>query len=57
MRIEAYGTVDELNAVLGLARSAQLPAEIDVLLARSSIDCSIWAPSWRRPIRSRGARN
>ncbi len=33
-RIEAYGTVDELNAVLGLARAESLPAEIDTLLYR-----------------------
>src|SRR5438128_435916 len=33
-RIEAYGTVDELNAVLGLARAESLPSEIDELLAR-----------------------
>lgn len=32
-RIEAYGTVDELNAVLGLARAEQPPLEIDNLLA------------------------
>jgi cob(I)alamin adenosyltransferase len=39
LRIEAYGTVDELNAVLGLARShstvaarEKLPVEIDALL-------------------------
>jgi cob(I)alamin adenosyltransferase len=29
LRIEAYGTVDELNAALGLARAADLPAAID----------------------------
>jgi cob(I)alamin adenosyltransferase len=40
LRIEAYGTVDELNAVLGLvqstapASSQKLPAEIESLLAR-----------------------
>jgi cob(I)alamin adenosyltransferase len=28
-RIEAYGTVDELNAAIGLARSERLPPEID----------------------------
>lgn len=28
-RIEAYGTVDELNAALGIARAADLPADID----------------------------
>jgi cob(I)alamin adenosyltransferase len=33
-RINAYGSVDELNAVLGLARTESLPAEIDQLLAR-----------------------
>ncbi len=34
LRIEAYGTVDELNALLGVARTQGLPADIDVLLAR-----------------------
>ncbi|MDA1051562.1 MAG: cob(I)yrinic acid a,c-diamide adenosyltransferase [Planctomycetota bacterium] len=33
-RIEAYGTVDELNAFLGLARAAELPAEIDAVIER-----------------------
>ena len=33
-RIEAYGTIDELNAILGVARSQQLPADIDELIAR-----------------------
>jgi len=32
-RIEAYGTVDELNAALGLARSAGVPDDIDQQLA------------------------
>jgi len=32
-RIEAYGAVDELNAVLGLARAETLPPDVDVLLA------------------------
>jgi len=32
-RIEAYGTVDELNSVLGLARAETLPESIDALLA------------------------
>lgn len=31
-RIEAYGNVDELNAVIGLARSEMLPDEVDMLL-------------------------
>jgi cob(I)alamin adenosyltransferase len=33
-RIEAYGTVDELNAFLGLARAEGLPAEIDAVIVR-----------------------
>jgi cob(I)alamin adenosyltransferase len=33
LRIEAYGTIDELNAVLGTARSLEVDAEIDALLS------------------------
>lgn len=33
-RIEAYGTVDELNAAVGLARAEGLPAPMDAILAR-----------------------
>ena len=33
-RVETYGTVDELNAVLGLARAETLPEAIDGLLER-----------------------
>ena len=33
-RIEAYGTVDELNAVIGVVRSHQPPAAIDAELGR-----------------------
>lgn len=32
-RIEAYGAVDELNALLGLVRCEPLPADIETLLA------------------------
>ena len=34
LRIEAYGTVDELNAVLGMARASGPAAEDDARLAR-----------------------
>ena len=34
-RIEAYGTVDELNATLGLARCESLPPEIEQTLERA----------------------
>ncbi len=33
-RVEAYGTVDELNCALGLARTCGHPEEIDALLCR-----------------------
>lgn len=32
LRVEAYGAVDELNAILGQARIHPLPTEVDVLL-------------------------
>ena len=34
LRVAAYGTVDELNAVLGVARAAGAGAEIDAVLER-----------------------
>jgi len=34
LRVECYGTVDELNSALGIARAAGLPAELDDALAR-----------------------
>jgi cob(I)alamin adenosyltransferase len=34
LRIEAFGTVDELNSVLGVARTEPLPSEIDSLVER-----------------------
>lgn len=37
-RIEAYGTVDELNSVLGLVRAQLAAGEIDVLAARIQND-------------------
>ena len=37
-RIEAYGTVDELNAAIGVARATSLPEDIDPLLAGIQAD-------------------
>lgn len=37
-RIEAYGTVDELNAVLGMVRSQPLPPSVDETLQRIQDD-------------------
>lgn len=33
-RVEAYGEVDELNAVIGLAKSQNAPPDVDALLAK-----------------------
>jgi len=38
-RVEAYGTVDELNATLGWARAASLPPEVDGVLERAQEGC------------------
>lgn len=38
LRVEAYGTVDELNAVLGVARAAGLSQDIDELVATIQTD-------------------
>jgi len=32
-RVEAYGTIDELNSVVGVARTAPLPDDVDDVLA------------------------
>jgi cob(I)alamin adenosyltransferase len=32
LRIEAYGTVDELNAALGIVRASEVPEEVDQVL-------------------------
>lgn len=37
-RIEAYGTVDELNSILGVVRAEQPPADVDELLMRLQND-------------------
>lgn len=38
VRVEAYGTVDEANAAIGVARSAGLEAETDAVLARAQAE-------------------
>ncbi len=38
LRIEAYGTVDELNSVIGVSRSLHPPEEIDDLLGQIQHD-------------------
>jgi cob(I)alamin adenosyltransferase len=38
LRVEAYGTSDELNATLGVARATGLDPETDAVLARVQVD-------------------
>lgn len=38
LRVDAYGTVDETNAVLGVARAAHLPSGIDAVLSQVQED-------------------
>ena len=38
LRVEAYGTVDELNATLGMARATKPEASIDDVLAMVQVD-------------------
>jgi cob(I)alamin adenosyltransferase len=37
-RVDAYGTVDELNSTLGVARAAKLEAETEAILAQVQVD-------------------
>ena len=37
-RVEAYGTVDELNATIGLARATKLDAFAEGVLAQTQVD-------------------
>ena len=37
-RIEAYGTVDELNSFIGLARASALPSDVDAQLLQVQAD-------------------
>ncbi|MBS7704550.1 cob(I)yrinic acid a,c-diamide adenosyltransferase [Chelatococcus asaccharovorans] len=38
LRVDAYGTVDETNAVIGVVRLSAVPAELDAILARIQND-------------------
>ncbi len=37
-RIEAYGTIDELNSTIGVARSSLIPGETDAILHQVQVD-------------------
>jgi cob(I)alamin adenosyltransferase len=52
LRVEAYGTVDETNACIGLARlhAASEDAEVEAMLGASATTSSISVPISRRPM-------
>ena len=52
LRIEAYGTIDELGAVLGVARTSSCPSGWTAGSAVSRTISSTWAPISRCPRRS-----
>jgi cob(I)alamin adenosyltransferase len=49
-RIEAYGTVDELNAVIGVARAAGVAADIDAVLAGMQNDLFVAGAELATPV-------
>ena len=55
LRVEAYGTLDETNAAIGIARlhTKDGPTSLDAMLARIQNDCSISAPIFAFPTRAR----
>jgi cob(I)alamin adenosyltransferase len=54
LRVDAYGAIDELNSIVGLARvfneetapPAQRHEFLDEVLCQIQDDCSTWAASW-----------
>ncbi|MCX6136951.1 MAG: cob(I)yrinic acid a,c-diamide adenosyltransferase [Ignavibacteriales bacterium] len=50
IRIEAYGEVDELNAVIGMVRASQPPADIDRLLVRIQNDLFVVGADLATPL-------
>jgi cob(I)alamin adenosyltransferase len=53
IRIEAYGTVDELNSVLGLVRSSECAGFIDELMARLQVDLFVLGADLATPLETK----
>ena len=54
LRIEAYGTVDELNAHLGLARALQAETEVEVELSRLQSELFVLGADLAAPLMTGG---
>lgn len=50
LRIEAYGTVDELNSLLGVCRSLKPPADLEAILDRLQQDLFVLGADLATPI-------
>lgn len=54
LRVEAYGTVDELNSVLGVARTSAEDAGMDAILAELQHDLFVVGADLATPLRPEG---
>lgn len=57
LRIEAYGTVDELNSFLGVVRSLKPPSDIEVVLLRIQNDLFVLGADLATPHPAGNANN
>lgn len=55
LRIEAYGTVDELNSVLGIVRSLKPEKKLDAILLKLQNDLFVLGADLATPIASRNS--
>lgn len=56
LRIEAYGTVDELNSVLGIARALNPKLELDEIIGRLQNDLFVLGADLATPIATRSSK-
>jgi cob(I)alamin adenosyltransferase len=56
IRVEAYGTVDELNAIIGVTRSKKPKSEIDTILRDIQIDLYILGSDLAAPSDTSGSK-
>lgn len=50
LRVEAYGTVDELNSAIGIVRSMKVPRVVDIVLGRVQNDLFIIGADLAAPL-------
>ena len=57
LRIEAYGTVDELNSLLGVCRSLDPHPEVDALLLKIQNDLFVLGADLATPLATNAAQS